>query len=72
MCVKIVVPLDENVLWFIAMDPATPGAAAECPDNATMAQMAADYRQAVIAQPGVLGLKILGVSCTWIVSGSAP
>lgn len=72
MCVKIVVPHEEDVNWFIPLEPATPGANAECPDNATLAQMAADYRSTVISQPGVLDLQILGVTCTWIVSRVRP
>lgn len=68
LCVKIVVPRDETVRFFIPLEPATPDKDAACPDDATLAQLAADYGATVKAQPGVLDLKVLGVTCTWIVS----
>lgn len=69
MCVKIVVPLEESVRFFIPLEPSAAGQEAKCPDDATAAQIAAGYRDAVKNESGVLDLRILGTSCTWIVSG---
>lgn len=69
MCVKITVNYEQDVRFFIPLEPSAPGDKAECPDNATAAQIAADYRGAVKAEAGVLDVRVVNTTCTWIVSG---
>ena len=69
MCVKIVVCYEQDVRFFIPLEPSAPASQAECPDDATAAQIAADYRAAVMVEAGMVDVKVLNTSCTWIVSG---
>lgn len=69
VCVTIVVPFEQGLRFFIPLEPLAPGAHAECPDSAVAAGIAAEYGSAVRTQPGVHDLEILGINCSWIVSG---
>lgn len=70
LCVTIVVPNREPLKFVVPLEPAVSQSLAECPDAATMAQIAADYAGAFKAQPGVTDLEVNGLKCSWIVSAA--
>lgn len=67
VCVKIIVPPKAPIKIYIPLEPSATGTPAECPDNATMAQIAAEYVAAIKTQPGVLDVVVNRVVCDWLV-----